>query len=109
MELANHETFNSYKGTAMPSDMSKGENALEEWYIEEKERIEREIEFYKKKIQFDRKIVENFIASAPYPESEIIRYRIINNLTWDEIGVAVYMDRRTASRKFYSYIASCLK
>ncbi len=109
MELANHETFNPYKGTAMPSDMSKGENALEEWYIEEKERIEREIEFYKKKIQFDRKMVEDFIASAPYPESEIIRYRVINNLSWDEIGAAIYMDRRTASRKFYNYIASYSK
>lgn len=108
MELANHENFNPYKRIAM-LDMPKGEKRkdLEEWYIEEKERIEGEIEFYNKKIQLDRKMVEDFIVSAPYPEAEIIRYRIINNLSWEEIGAAIYMDRRTASRKFYSYIARC--
>ena len=105
LELANHENFNPYK-RSITSDIQKGK-LFEEWYVEEKKRIEREIEFYQKKIQVDRKIVEEFISSAPYPESEIIRYRIINNISWYEIGAATHMDRRTASRKFYSYIARC--
>lgn len=106
MELANYENFNPNKGMTI-SVVSKKENNndLEDWYIEEKKRIEGEIAFYKKKIQLDRKMVEEFIASIPYPEAEIIRYRIINNLSWEEIGIAIHMDRRTASRKFYSYIA----
>ena len=109
LELANHENFNPYKRVIV-SDILKGEKGklFEEWYVEEKKRIEKEIEFYQKKIQVDRKIVEEFIESAPYPESEIIRYRIINNISWYEIGAMTYMDRRTASRKFYSYIAKCL-
>ena len=50
------------------------------------------------------KNAEDFIAFAPYLEAEIIRYRLINNLSWNEIGEVLFMDRRTASRKFYSYI-----
>ena len=108
LELANHENFNPYKRTII-SDIPKGEKGklFEEWYAEEKKRIEKEIEFYQKKIQVDKKIVEEFIESAPYPESEIIRYRVINNISWYEIGAATHMDRRTASRKFYSYITRC--
>ncbi len=103
LELANHENFNLCK---RKNDISRTENErnIEEWYIKEKERIEGEIEFYHKKIQFDRKVLEEFITFAPYPEAEIIRYRLINNLSWNEIGEVLFMDRRTASRKFYNYI-----
>ena len=106
LELLNHENFNPYK-KAMISDMQKGEKGklFEEWYAEEKKRIEEEIVFYQKKVQVDRKMVEDFISVAPYPESEIIRYRVINNISWYEIGAVTHMDRRTASRKFYNYIA----
>ena len=103
LKPANHENFNRCK---RKNDISRTENErnIEEWYIKEKERIEAEIEFYHKKIQLDRKVLEDFIAFAPYLEAEIIRYRLINNLSWNEIGEVLFMDRRTASRKFYSYI-----
>ena len=101
LELANHEQFNPRNRTAMADGLKDN---LEKWYMEEKERLEKEIDFYEKKIQFDRKLIEDFITSAPYPEAEIIRYRVINNLSWQEIGMATFMDRRTASRKFYNYI-----
>ena len=57
---------------------------FEEWYSEEKERILRDIEFYKQKIQEDRKLVNEFIKDAPYPECDIIRFRVINDLGWFE-------------------------
>ena len=106
IELANHENFNPYRSNII-SDMPKGNGGgkdFGEWYVEEKERIEQEIEYYKKKVQYDRKRVNAYIESAPYPECDIIRYRVINGLGWYEIGDLLAMDRRTASRKFYSYV-----
>ena len=66
IELANHENFNPYKANEI-SDMPKGgggKNFLE-WYAEEKERIESDIDFYKKKIQRDRKMLDEYIDKAP--------------------------------------------
>lgn len=108
IELANHENFNPYKKNII-SDMPRGGCGKDftEWYAEEKERIKKDIEFYKEKLQRDRKMVDAYINKAPFPECDIIRYRAINNMGWDEIGANVHMDRRTASRKFYNYIESC--
>ena len=108
IELANHENFNPYKANEI-SDMPKGgggKNFLE-WYAEEKERIENDIEFYKKKIQRDRKMLDEYINKAPYPESDIIRYRVINNLGWEEIGDFIGYSRFQVSRKFWDYVKSC--
>lgn len=105
MELADHEKFNPYKNnavTGMPHG-GKGVN-FTEWYAEKKEKIEKEIEYYKLKIQKDREEVDQYIQNAPYPECDIIQYRVVNNLGWEEIGNLLAMDRRTASRKFYFYI-----
>lgn len=105
LELAKHESFNPYKGNTI-TDMPKGGEGknFAEWYVEEKERIEIEIEYYKNQIQEDRKQVDEYIKAAPYPECEIIQYRAVNGLGWFDIGDLLGMDRRTASRKFYSYI-----
>ena len=105
IELANHENFNPYKSNII-SDMPKGNKGknFEEWFAEEKERILREIEFYKKKIQMDRRLVDDFIKDAPYPECDIIRFRVINDLSWNEIGELVGYHRTKVSKKFYEYI-----
>lgn len=105
LELAAHENFNPYKNnivTDMPKG-GKGKNFLE-WYTERQDDLLRDIDFYKIKIQKDRKIIDSFIEGAPYPECDIIRFRVINDLGWMEIGEALSMDRRTAARKFYDYI-----
>ena len=109
IELANHENFNPYKSNVI-SDMPKGSGGGRdfcEWYAAEKERIEGEIEYYKKKIQHDRKMVNDYIESAPYPERDIIRYRVINGLGWYDIGDLFGLDRRTVSRKFYDFVKKC--
>lgn len=108
LEMANLENFNPYKKNII-SDMPKdgcGKDFVE-WYTEEKERIEKDIEFYKEKLQRDRGMLDRYIEKAPFPECDIIRYRAINNMGWGEIGAIVHMDRRTASRKFYNYVKSC--
>lgn len=109
MELANHENFNPYKSNII-SDMPKGSGGgkdFSEWYVEEKERIKKDIEFYKEKIQQDRKMVDAYIESAPFPECDIIRYRVINGCGWYEIGELLDLDRRTVSRKFYDFVKKC--
>ena len=105
MELANLEEFNPYRNNVI-TDMPKGGQGKDvtEWYIEEKERLRGEIKTYEKKLRMDRAKVEEFIDSASYPEKEIIRYRVINNLSWDDIGAIVGYSRRGASTKFYNYI-----
>lgn len=105
IELANHENFNPYKKNNI-SDMPRGGEGKDftEWYTEEKERIEKEIEFYKEKIQRDRKKVNDFIEDAPYPERDIIRFRVINDLSWYDIGELVGYSRTQTMRRFYNYI-----
>lgn len=105
LELANHMDFNPYKNNII-TDMPKGGGTknFNEWHSEEKERIERDIKFYQDKLQKDRAKIEAYIEKAPYPESDIIRFRAINNLSWDEIGELVGYSRRSVTRKFYDYI-----
>lgn len=106
IELANHENFNPYKSNTIsdiPKCGSRGEN-FEEWYAEEKERIMIDIEFYKQKIQKDRDMVDKYIKDAPYPECDIIRYRVINNMGWNEIGENIGYSRRSVARKFYDFV-----
>ena len=105
MELARHEDFNPYKGNII-TDMPKGSGAknFSEWYIEEEERIKSRIEYYKKKVQEDREMIEEYIKEAPYPESDIIRYRAINNLSWEDIGGLIGYSRQQAAKKFWKYV-----
>lgn len=108
MELARHEDFNPYKSNVI-TDMPKGcsgKNFLE-WHAEEEERIRKEIDFYEKKIQEDRKMLDEYIGNAPYPECDIIRYRAINNLSWEEIGSFTGYSRFQVSRKFWEYVKRC--
>lgn len=105
LELAAHENFNPYKGNVI-TDMPKGNKGknFSEWYVEKHEELLRDIDFYKRKLQEDRKIVDKFIEDAPYPECDIIRFRVVNDLSWNEIGEALSIDRRTVSKKFYNFI-----
>ena len=105
LELVAHENLNPYKNNVI-TDMPKGNSGINytEWYVEERERLLNDIEFYKKKIQEDRRELNEFIERAPYPECDIIRFRVINNLSWNEIGEELSMDRTTVSKKFYNYI-----
>ncbi|MCR1941243.1 hypothetical protein [[Clostridium] symbiosum] len=104
-EMAAHESFNPYKKN-IASDMPKGagRKSFGEWYIEEKERIDREVEYYKEKLQVDRRELDEYISTAPFPECDIIQYRVINGMNWEKIGDLIGMDRRTASRIFYRYV-----
>ena len=105
LELANLEDFNPYKNNII-TDMPRGGGGKDfnQWHAEEKERIERDIKFYQKKLQRDRAKIDAYIEAAPYPENDIIRFRVINNLSWDDIGALVGYSRRWVSKVFYKYI-----
>lgn len=105
LEKSRLKDFNPYGQkpmTGMPGGAS-GKNILE-WIAEETDRLDREIEACLRRVQKEREKVEQYIEAAPAPEKTIIRYRVINGLGWGEIGDALRMDRRTASRRFYEYI-----
>lgn len=105
LELAEHEDMNPYKKNKI-SDMPRGSGGEDfaEWWTNRENELEELISYCLKKIQIDKKKIEEYIMDAPHPEREIIRFRVINNLGWNEIGEEMGMDRRTASRKFYDYI-----
>lgn len=106
IKLAEHENFNPYKSLEI-KDAPGGSGAKNflEWYTEEKEKLESEIEFYKRKIQEDRRMIDEYISQAPYPECDIIRYRAVNNLSWKEVGDLTGYSRFQASRKFWNYLS----
>lgn len=110
LELAKHEDLNPFKANII-TDMPRGGGGKDigEWYTEEKERILKRIEFYKRKLQEDRRILDEYIAAAPYPECDIIRFRVINDMSWEEIGAEVGYTGRNTSRRFYNYVGSCPK
>ena len=95
MELANLEEFNPYRNNVI-TDMPKGGQGKDvtAWYIEEKERLRGKIKTYEEKLRRDRAKVEAFIAAAPHPESEIIRYRVINDLSWSGENVTATLVSR---------------
>lgn len=108
MELAAHENFNPFKANTI-SDMPKGGEGkrFEEWYAEEKERILKRIDLYERKIQEDRLLLDKYIAAAPWPESDIIRFRVINNMSWEAIGKEIGYSRWSVTRKFFDYVKTC--
>lgn len=108
LELARHEDFNPYKSQVI-SDMPKGSGYKNfiETYEEKRDELQRQIDFIEKKIQEDRKKIDEYIDQAPYPECDIIRFRAINNLSWEEIGEYIGYSRFQVSRKFWNYIKRC--
>lgn len=105
LEKSRLKDFNPYSQkpmTGMPG--GGGSKNLLEWIAEETDRLDREIEECLRRVQREREKVERYIDAAPPPERDIIRYRVINGMGWGEIGDALRMDRRTASRRFYEYI-----
>lgn len=93
--------------SATVSDMPKGgerKDLLVE-HTNDVLEIENMIRYSLAKLKRTRRKVEKFLDTVEDSETRlIIRLRCINNMTWDEIGAEMGMNRRTASRKFYGYL-----
>ena len=57
-----------------------------------------------KKLQIERKKMEEFLSSIEDVELRlIVRLRVVNNMKWEEIGAELGMERTTVSKKFYKF------
>lgn len=104
-ELYNLKNKNFYKGniiTGMPKGSSEGDIFSD--YAEDIRTLESMLQYSLKKLQIERKRVEEFLNTIEDAEMRlIVRLRAVNNMKWEEIGLELGMDRRTASRKFYNF------
>ena len=104
-ELYDLKTKNFYKSnilTGMPKGNS--EHDIFSDYAEDIKTLEDMLHYNLKKLQMERKKMEEFLSSIEDAELRlIIRLRAVNNMNWESIGAKLGMDRRTASRKFYKF------
>lgn len=103
-ELKELRNKNFYKTNVM-SNMPRGGIRKDPFaeYTEKAIELETMLEYSLKKLQEKRREAENYLNGMEDGEIRVItRLRCINNLSWEEIGEAVAMDRRTVSRKYYS-------
>lgn len=109
LELAQHEENRRYYKTVILSDMSKGKgehiNPTDEWLIKEQE-LKDMLRYSLNVLQNKLLKFEQFLAGIEDTETRLIlRLRCINNMSWQEIGENIGMDRRTASRKFNKFFS----
>ncbi|MDE7309595.1 MAG: sigma-70 family RNA polymerase sigma factor [Lachnospiraceae bacterium] len=104
-ELYDLKTKNFYKSnilTGMPKGNS--EHDIFSDYAEDIKTLEDMLHYNLKKLQTERKKIEKFLSSIEDVELRlIIRLRAVNNMSWEEIGAQLKMDRTTASKKFYKF------
>ncbi len=109
LELAQLKQMNFYKKNIISSMPCGGEvKQIDLEYASNVLMLEDIISYGLKKLQYKRKQIEYFINSVEDAELRaIMRLRAINNMKWEDIGKELNMDRRTVSRKFYSYFEDC--
>ena len=106
LELTRIEESRTYYRSNKISDMPKGggEKDIVEEYLVEKQKIEDMLKYSMRKLQIEREKFERFLQEIDDSEIRLIlRLRCINNLSWEQIGEEIKIDRRTASRKFYNF------
>lgn len=100
--LKNKNFFKSNNLTGMPKGSSEADVFVD--YAEDVRTLESMLQYTLKKLQVERKKIEDFLNTVEDAELRlIIRLRAVNNMKWEEIGEELGMDRRTASRKFLNY------
>lgn len=105
LELVQLKQMSFYKSNIISDMPRKGEGEqIDLEYVSNVLMLEDIISYGLKKLQYKRKQIEDFINSVEEAELRaIMRLRAINNMKWEDIGKELNMDRRTVSRKFYSY------
>ena len=97
---------NFYKPNII-SDMPRGgtgKDMLVE-YVEESKRLDDTLNYSLRKLHQKRAEIEEFICGIVDNDIRlIVRLRCINGMDWADIGAELGMDRRTASRKFHSFL-----
>ena len=100
--LKNKNFFKSNNLTGMPKGNFEADVFVD--YAEDVRTLESMLQYTLKKLQAERKKIEDFLNTVEDAELRlIIRLRAVNNMKWEEIGEELGVDRRTASRKFLNY------
>lgn len=107
LELNDLEAERRYFKSTILSNMPKGRgeyrNTTDDFLVKQ-EVLKDTLEYSLRKLQEERKKFEEFLKTVDDKEIRLIlRFRCVNNMRWEDIGAAVGMDRRTASRKFYHF------
>lgn len=105
LELAQLQQKNFYKNNIM-SDMPRGGEAKEASfeYVNQVMELEDLLNYSLRKLQYQRRKVEEFLNTVEDAELRLImRLRAVNNMRWEDIGRELGMERTTVSKKFYKY------
>jgi hypothetical protein len=105
LELEELNVRNLYKSNII-SDMPRSSEIKDAnvEYLSRKIMVEDLLNYNLRKLQDERRKIEEFLNAIEDAETRLIlRLRCINNMNWQEIGDELGMDRRTASRKFYKF------
>lgn len=108
MELAQLRQKNFYKPNVI-TDMPRGGEGAEQnlEYVNDVMMLEDLINYSLRKLQYERKKIEEFLNSIEDADLRLImRLRAVNNMKWEDIGQEVNMSRRTVCRKFFGYFKS---
>ena len=79
--------------------------SLDEFNVEKKVKLINKLQKYQNKYIDQLDNINQFIESIEDDETRLIaRYRLIDNLKWEEIGAIMYKDRTSCYRKLQKVI-----
>lgn len=103
IRLESMSLVKSQQITGLPGGGRSGDKIGD--YVAELTNVKDMIDLKIKELFRVRRKIELYINTIDDAEMRlIVRLRAINNMRWEDIGVELGMDRRTASRKYYSFI-----
>lgn len=84
--------------------------SLDEFNVEKKVKLINKLKKYQNKYIDQLDNINQFIESIEDDETRLIaRYRLIDNLKWEEIGAIMYKDRTSCYRKLQKVIENNTK
>ena len=104
-DIKNLKEKNFYKKPSL-SEWIKGSGGYNQvlLYLEQEEELNQELLYQLIRLQKKRKEIEQFLESVVDAEDRLIlRLRIINQMTWQEIANELNLDRTTVSKRFYNF------
>ena len=91
-------------------NIKKQIESLDEFDVEKKVKLINKLKKYQSKYIDQLDNINQFIESIEDDETRLIaRYRLIDNLKWEEIGAIMYKDRTSCYRKLQKVIENNTK
>lgn len=106
-DIKNLKEKNFYKKPSL-SEWIKGSRNYNQvlLYLEQEEELKQELLYQLMRLQKKRKEIEEFLECVVDAEDRLIlRLRIVNQMTWQEIANELNLDRTTVSKRFYKFFS----